>query len=158
MTDKATQQDTRPEILVKKMMWDDVPDVAALESSIFSEPWTQHGFERAIAMEQNLFLVAEKPDGPIAGYCGLYAAGDEGEITNVAVSIKMRRQGVGETMLKETLKLAGEQGLRQIFLEVRESNDGSICLYKKLGFEPCGMRKNFYRRPDEDALCMRCEI
>ncbi|MCC8141518.1 MAG: ribosomal protein S18-alanine N-acetyltransferase [Lachnospiraceae bacterium] len=158
MTGKVREQEARPEILVRKMEWDDVPDVAALERSIFSEPWTQRGFEQAIAMEQNLFLVAEEPDGPIAGYCGLYAAGDEGEITNVAVSIKMRRQGIGETMLEEILKMAGEQGLSQIFLEVRESNVGAICLYEKFGFEPCGRRINFYRWPDEDALCMRCEI
>ncbi len=90
----------------------------------------------------------------IVGYCILYGAGDEGEIVRVAVAEEARRQGVGTRLLEELLTSAGQQGVRRIFLEVRKSNASAIRLYEKHGFVPCGMRRNFYRDPAEDALCM----
>jgi len=39
-------------------------------------------------------------------------------------------------------------------LEVRQSNVAAVTLYKKLGFEVLGTRKNYYTRPDEDACVM----
>ena len=34
-----------------------------------------------------------------------------------------------------------------MFLEVRESNQASIALYKKLGFHKIDLRKNYYPKP-----------
>ena len=39
-----------------------------------------------------------------------------------------------------------------ISLEVRKSNIPAIKLYEKFGFEKVGTRKDFYRKPQEDAL------
>ena len=41
-----------------------------------------------------------------------------------------------------------------INLEVRESNNNAVSLYEKHGFENCGIRKNFYENPTEDAVIM----
>ena len=49
---------------------------------------------------------------------------------------------------------ADARGTDFISLEVRESNTAAISLYESLGFEEMGRRKNFYRRPPEDALIM----
>jgi len=49
---------------------------------------------------------------------------------------------------------ADARGTDFISLEVRESNFAAIALYQSLGFEEMGRRKNFYRRPQEDALIM----
>lgn len=42
-------------------------------------------------------------------------------------------------------------------LEVRASNEPAVSVYRKLGFEEVGRRKNYYRNPKEDALIMRRE-
>jgi ribosomal-protein-alanine N-acetyltransferase len=44
---------------------------------------------------------------------------------------------------------------------VRESNLGAIYLYKKFGFEPVGLRKNYYPTEDggfEHALLMNLTL
>jgi ribosomal-protein-alanine N-acetyltransferase len=39
-------------------------------------------------------------------------------------------------------------------LEVRQSNTAALTLYKKLGFEVLGTRKNYYTKPEEDAFVL----
>ena len=51
-----------------------------------------------------------------------------------------------------------ETGAESIFLEVRQSNVPALSLYKKLGFEELGIRKNFYEHPVEDAIIMKVGI
>ena len=45
----------------------------------------------------------------------------------------------------------------QLSLEVRASNSPAIALYESLGFQQVGLRKNYYRKPKEDALILRKE-
>ncbi len=141
-------------IRIRKMTPEDIPEVAALGREIFSEPWTERGFAYALEPEANVFLVAEGYDGHIAGYCGTYVLGDEGEISNVAVSGEDRRNGIADAMLAELMGILTWRGVSQIYLEVRASNEAAIRLYQKHGFVPCGMRREFYRFPTEDALLM----
>ena len=72
----------------------------------------------------------------------------EVEILNVAVDPGFRGQGVA-TALIESLQAA------QVFLEVRESNTTAIGLYRRIGFEEAGKRKEYYDNPTEDAIVMR---
>ena len=55
----------------------------------------------------------------------------------------------------QLLEYADKTGLKQIFLEVRKSNQAAQSLYTKAGFEMIGMRKNFYQKPIEDACMMK---
>jgi len=45
-----------------------------------------------------------------------------------------------------------------VFLEVRKSNEAAIALYKKHGYKPVGLRKNYYTSPVEDAVIMARRI
>jgi len=58
-------------------------------------------------------------------------------------------------MLDAVLIELGHRGVRAAFLEVRESNTAARALYGSRGFREIGRRKNYYRRPVEDALVMR---
>ncbi len=148
------QKDPADTIKIRDMSSDDIPEVAKLERRTFSEPWSGKGFAESLAQEYTLFLVAQAPDEHIAGYCGLYLSVDEAEITNVAVREADRRRGIGDAMLAALLREAAQRGAQRIYLEVRVSNRPAIRLYEKHGFAPCGIRKGFYRWPDEDALVM----
>lgn len=77
---------------------------------------------------------------------------DEREILNVAVDPASRRAGIGRVLLETVL--AGARGMSW-FLEVRESNEAAINLYKTLGFSPTGRRENYYHDPQEAAIVMR---
>ncbi|MGH9061709.1 MAG: hypothetical protein ACRDZY_19680, partial [Acidimicrobiales bacterium] len=44
--------------------------------------------------------------------------------------------------------------VRHMTLEVRVSNAGAQRMYRRFGFEPDGIRKNYYAETQEDALIM----
>lgn len=138
---------------IAKMTREEIPEVAELERRIFSMPWSEQGFYDTLDMENVIFLTA-KEDGQVWGYCGIYLAADEGEITNVAVAPERRRQGIAGKLVRTLMEEAGAFGARSFILEVRASNIGAIRLYEKLGFMPNGIRKNFYQDPKEDAIVM----
>lgn len=140
-------------ITVRTMTEQDCSAAAELEKKIFSQPWSEQGFRDAVAMNQNIFLVAED-DGKICGYIGMYQSLDEGEITNVAVAPEKRNAGIGRMLMLAALEEAKQHGIAQIVLEVRVSNASAIHLYEKCGFVNCGVRKGFYDFPKEDAYIM----
>ena len=79
---------------------------------------------------------------------------DEGQITDIAVSSEYRRRGIGMEIVKAMIKESANRGIAALYLEVRESNCAARELYRACGFEECGVRKNFYRRPTESAVLM----
>ncbi|MGN0342323.1 MAG: ribosomal protein S18-alanine N-acetyltransferase [Roseburia sp.] len=140
-------------MIIDSMKEQDLVQVAALEKQLFSVPWSEQGFRDTLDMDGVIFLVARE-DEVCIGYCGIYLAADEGEITNVAVDPAYRRKGVARALLQQLLQQAKERGASHIVLEVRASNEAARALYEKLGFTACGVRKNFYQKPVEDAWVM----
>lgn len=147
----------KTEIEVRRMRLHDLPEVVAIEQACFSQPWTQNGFEDALFQGQNIFVAALDSEEKVVGYAGLYTSFDEGDITNVAVDERVRGRGIGQKIIQYLLLQARAQGVRNIFLEVRKSNDAAKRLYEKNGFHVIGERKAFYRNPTEDALLMSRE-
>lgn len=140
-------------ITIRSMQNADIEEVATIEKSIFSMPWSAESFQDSLALEHTIYLIAEV-DGNIAGYCGMYKLFHEGEIVNVAVKPEYRKLGVANIMLKELLRLGAESEVDTFLLEVRESNQAARSLYDKLGFSQMGIRKNFYEKPVENAIVM----
>ena len=69
-----------------------------------------------------------------------------------------RRRGIAEALLRELERLLPARGVERITLEVRASNEPALALYRKLGYEALGLRKNYYEKPREDALIMQKRI
>lgn len=144
-------------MLIREMTLQDVPAVAEIEKACFSLPWSEQSLVDSVVREDTMFLVCEDAQ-EIVGYIGMYLSFDEGDITNVAVSPAHRKMGYGEAIVSKAVELAKEKQLEMILLEVRVSNVPAISLYKKMGFEEIGMRKNFYEHPVEDAIIMKCPL
>lgn len=145
-------------MIIRRMISEDVPAVAAIERECFSMPWSEKSFQDSIQREDTIFLVCEEDaqmQPVIAGYLGMYLSFGEGEITNVAVSPAYRKRGCAQQLLEEVKKEALAQDAESILLEVRKSNAPAISLYEKMGFEEIGIRKNFYEHPVEDAIIMK---
>lgn len=97
------------------------------------------------------FLVAEV-DGRVAGFLVSRAIdAAEWELLNLAVAPEFRRRGVARALL-EALRSASRGA---IFLEVRESNEAARNLYKSLGFQEVGVRRQYYERSPESAIVMK---
>ena len=140
-------------ITIRNMQVADALAVSEIEQEIFSRPWSYQGFVDSLNLGNTIFLVAEE-EGRILGYIGMYLAKDEGEITNVAVMKQERQRGIGGMLLKEIKKEAERRAIARIVLEVRVSNASAIRLYERESFQNCGVRKNFYELPREDAYIM----
>lgn len=135
-----------------------LPQVAALEKLCFpADPWSEGLFQDALESPHTTILVAEGEDGTVLGYAVLSAVLDEGNLDNIAVAPRCRRQGVGDALLS-ALTDFGRTRLSALFLEVRSSNLPAIALYEKHGFVPVGRRRNYYETPREDALLMTLEV
>lgn len=138
---------------IREMQVEDLDQVIALEEELFSVPWTKEGFFSFLLRDNTLFLVVEEKE-QILGYCGVMLVLDEGEITNVAVSAKRQREGIGQFLLEGLFLLLRERGIRVLHLEVRESNQTALRLYERVGFQRDGLRRNYYTDPVEDAVLM----
>ena len=140
-------------MLIRNMAVSDVDEVYAIEKETFSDPWSKASFVESMEEENNHYLLVTV-DGGIVGYCGYWGIAGEGYIYNVAVKASHMRQGIGQRMLEELIKQAVDRGIDSLTLEVRQSNEAAIRLYKKLGFIEAGVRRDFYTKPVEDALIM----
>ncbi len=122
--------------------------IAEIEKECFSTPWSEDALREELG--RGIFLVAES-DGEVIGYAGCQTVLDEGYITNVAVTGRFRREGVGSALIREMAEAARKSGQSFLTLEVRVSNEEAKTMYKKLGFKRAGVRRSFYEKPKEDA-------
>lgn len=144
-------------MIIREMQIDDLEQVMVIERENFSVPWTETGFFTFLIRQDAIFLVAEE-ENRIRGYCGVLTVLDEGDITNVSVDKNCRGRGIGRALVQGIIDRTAQAGVTTLHLEVRESNEGAIALYEKMGFEKTGIRKNYYEAPTEDGIlmCRKC--
>ena len=90
----------------------------------------------------------------IAGFAAFHQVMDEAELRNMAVDPAHQRQGLGRELLAEGQRRLLEQGVREIYLEVRASNVPAQQLYYSAGFALRSRRKDYYSDPREDGLVL----
>ena len=140
-------------IYFRTMEQADIEQAAKIEREIFSMPWSEKDFKDAIENKNNLYVVAYR-ENEVLAYCGIWGVSPEGQICNVAVKSECRREGIAFSMLECAMKEAQLMGIKEFTLEVREKNQPAISLYEKLGFKKEGLRKDFYEKPQDNAVIM----
>ncbi len=132
-----------------------IPEAAAIERLCFSEPWSEEAL-LYMCSSPNTFAVAvtERDSCRLAAYGGCEFVLDEAAVANIATHPDFRRMGCAEAVLDRMEEFFRENGIKQVYLEVRESNAPARALYEKRGFCAVGVRKNYYRKPTENAVIM----
>ena len=92
--------------------------------------------------------------GRHAGHAGALRIADEGHVTTVVVDPAQQRRRIGARLMLDLHRWAVERGLSAMTLEVRVSNAPAIALYRRFGYAPAGVRKNYYSDEGEDGLVM----
>lgn len=136
---------------IRPMRPADLPGVLAIEGSVFADPWSPRMLRQSL---DDLALVAEGEGGAVVGYLFARAAADEGELLNLAVHPDHRRRGLARRLSETALGMLRMEGVRRVFLEVRESNLSARSFYEIIGFRELGRRPGYYSRPREDALVL----
>ena len=139
---------------IKRLSEENSAAVAEIEKLCFSNPWSEGTVASEIKSGFADFFGAFS-EGELAGYIGGRTIAGETEIFNVAVAPKFRRNGMAKALIGKFIEAVREKETQVIFLEVRASNLSAISLYEKSGFVFCGIRKNYYTNPTENALLMR---
>jgi len=139
------------DVAIIPMTMEHVPAVAEIERMVFPDPWTTESFFEVIGMSDKCWI-AEK-SGRVIGYLITQWVSDEIHILNVAVKPDAQRRGIGASLLNFLFHLGGQQGMRDVYLEVRLSNHAAQALYFQFGFTKLAVRSRYYR-DGEDALVM----
>jgi [ribosomal protein S18]-alanine N-acetyltransferase len=127
--------------------------VAISEESPNAANWSKESYLKLAAENGSLLLVIETRANIAASLIGRRVA-DQAEILNLAVKQAHRRKGLGSALMSAALKEFHLRSVKTVYLEVRQSNTSAIAFYERLGFIISGLRKGYYRTPDESAVTM----
>jgi ribosomal-protein-alanine N-acetyltransferase len=143
-----------PPTVVREMNHDDLAMVSDIERRSYEFPWS-HGVFRDCLLAGYNNVVLLRGD-VVAGYGVLSVAAGEAHILNICVDPEFRSRGYGDKLLDEMLFRARAASVRQVFLEVRPSNERAIALYRKKGFHQVAQRPAYYQAHDgrEDAAVL----
>jgi len=130
----------------------DLAEVLAIESAIYTHPWTLGNFADSLRAGYECFTW--RLHGELVGYFILMAAAGEAHLLNLSVAASHQRRGHGSALLREAAALARRRGASNIFLEVRPSNRAAQDLYARFGFRKIAVRRDYYPAHfgREDAL------
>jgi ribosomal-protein-alanine N-acetyltransferase len=134
---------------------EDIDHVARIERISFSDPWSAGEFRALLESPHAIFLVACDEHDSIGGYVVTMSVLDESEVLNIAVDLDHRGKSVGAMLLDKCIEEAEARGSRSTYLEVRQSNEPALRLYRSRGFEEVSRRRGYYSKPVEDALVLR---
>ena len=144
------------EVKISEMKISDLNSISSNLYTEFDDFWTYNVFKQELENSNSKYLVA-KINNEIVGFAGFIKIIDEADISNIVVKKKFRNLKIGSTLLKKIIELASSLNLKQINLEVNESNIPAIKLYTRFGFKTCGLRKKYYNNT-ENAILMQYEL
>ena len=114
-------------------------------------PWTLEQIQADLSQDQTWYALAY--DGEeVIGFLAIQENLFEAEVLQIAVKKTYQGQGIASDLfaLLPTDK--------EIFLEVRKSNQRAQAFYKKERMAVIAERKSYYHDPVEDAIIMKREI
>jgi ribosomal-protein-alanine N-acetyltransferase len=141
----------------------DLDEVVTLAGALEHAPaWPIAAYARALDSSVSPLRVAlvasDSASGALAGFAIAAIAAcepPEAELEMIGVSAPYRRHGLALRLSASLTCELRRAGVREIYLEVRASNQPALALYGALGFAQTGLRPNYYSRPAENAVLMR---
>ncbi|PHH99826.1 ribosomal protein S18-alanine N-acetyltransferase [Fusobacterium polymorphum] len=140
--------------MIRKLTIDDVnyiEQIFNLEKEIFKNSAFNKSYMETLIKGDNSFIYTYITDNKVCGYLMVLDSIDVYEILAIATVKEYRNKGIAQELL-DKIKT------KDIFLEVRESNQVAINFYKKNKFNQISIRKNYYSEPNENAIIMKLEV
>ena len=130
---------------------DYIEQISNLEKKIFKSSAFNKSYLDTLIKGNNSFIYIYLIDNKVCGYLMVLDSIDVYEILAIATIEEYRNKGIAQQLLNEIK-------VKDIFLEVRESNQVAINFYKKNKFKEISVRKNYYSEPTENAIIMKLEV
>jgi ribosomal-protein-alanine N-acetyltransferase len=158
--DTATARD-RDALVIEPMHRRHLRAVMPIEFAAYDRSWSRSVFESELDQVRSgsRYYVVAKRRRRVIGFAGLWFLddpdGDHAHVTNIVVDRDERRSGVATELMLHLADHVIARGCVAWTLEVRASSTGAHALYRRFGFAPAGVRKNYYEH-GEDAIVMWC--
>ncbi|HXY92654.1 MAG TPA: ribosomal protein S18-alanine N-acetyltransferase [Acidimicrobiia bacterium] len=143
-----------PTVHVLPMRRRHVRAVLRIEQQVYPRPWSASLFHSELALRSTRAYYVARVGREVVGYAGLMMTVDDGHVTTIAVDPEWHRHKIGTRLLLVLAREAIARGAASLTLEVRMSNRGAQELYRQFGFQPVGVRRNYYQEVNEDAMVM----
>jgi len=147
---------------IRSMIAADLDRIVEIASSLDHAPlWPRRVYETVFdpSSPKRIALIAEdSATGAVVGFAVVGLVPPEAELESIAVSAGYQRQGVAQRLFEAMLEEFGQAQVREVLLEVRESNQAARAFYASLGFGEEGRRRGYYADPVEDAVLMRLRL
>ena len=140
--------------MIKKLTNNDIDyieQIFNLEKEIFKNSAFSKSYLNTLIKGDNSFIYVYLIDNKVCGYLIILDSIDVYEILAIATVEEYRNKGIAQELLAKIR-------IKNIFLEVRESNQTAINFYKKNKFKEISIRKNYYSKPTENAIIMKLEV
>lgn len=128
--------------------------VLKIEAQVYPRPWSLPLFMSELNLRNSRAYYVARVGGTVVGYAGLMLIGEDAHVTTIAVDPAWHRHKIGSRLLLNLARESAARGATHLTLEVRVSNSAAQAMYRKFGFRPSGVRKNYYVETNEDALVM----
>ena len=128
--------------------------LAQMHGMCFERGWDERAFSSLLCLPTTQGLLNHE------GFVLCSVCRDEAEILTLGVLPEARRKKVGTHLLEALFPFLKEMGVGALFLDVDAQNTPAVSLYKKVGFEQVGMRKEYYTHglQKHDALIFQKKL
>lgn len=132
-------------------------EVALLADKIETEPEATLSRTQLTLYQQRQQLLSIWIKHEPIGLLAYRELGNEAELDLVFVCKKQRGQGYATRALRRWHRFLKRQEVAAIYLELRHGNQAAERLYKALGYQSIGRRRNYYKRDGAgfDAVLMK---
>ncbi len=139
--------------MIRQVKVSDLPHIVQIENESFTDPYPERLLRTLAMFYPKTFVVATIGDELVGYASAILEEKQFAHLLSIAVASKFRKNGIGKKLLTTLISSTKKQSSRGMKLEVSESNQVAISLYRSLGFSEQRMALNYY--PDgADALVM----
>jgi ribosomal-protein-alanine N-acetyltransferase len=128
--------------------------VLRIEGQAVHRGWSLGLFMSELANQAGRRYLVAKVGGSVVGFAGMLFVGPDGHVTTISVDQAWQRRQIGTRLMVALSREAISRGASALTLEVRAGNEAAQAMYRRLGYAPAGIRRNYYADIGEDALVM----
>ncbi len=139
---------------IRKLESEDVVEVFEIEKHLIGKT-SKESIEKSILSETLYYYVIEN-EKEILGFYEVSIIPPEAELYDIAIKENFQGRGYSKILIEHLFSLCKSKEVDTIFLEVNSINKKAITLYEHSGFEPYGIRKNYYGENDAILMKFKC--
>lgn len=152
-------QSQNASVAIRRMRVEDIDTVVALAASLADAPhWPRSAYVAALDPSMSLrrigLVAADARSAEVVGFCIAGLLPPQAELESVVVRRSTQRLGIGSKLLARLASELKADGVNELLLEMRASNQAGLALYRSLGWRQTGHRPSYYTDPEEDAILM----